>query len=217
MRHNRLRRPHARREGAVMIVVMLLLLSVTALAVFSIHATTFEMRAAGHARQGMQVQYVSEAGLTSALALVDRMGPAALLNSIAESSRLGIRPSMQPFEPDLAADKEGYRMYLGDFAGYADDMPVDRSSLGDSGGARQPYEPNFIVDVNDQYSYTGVIAGQRSDGYGDLRYLHATYTSRGRMRLSAGDYTGTSGVDPREYHEAANDARAQGVSGPFGQ
>jgi hypothetical protein len=204
------------REGGAMIVVMLILLTSTALAVFAVHATTFEMQASGHARQGMQSQYVAETGLNAGLAMIDRMGPQALLYSMErnqqESSRSG--RELEPYEPDLAADKTGYRMYLQDLTSFGTGAPVDMESI----GTRQAYEPTFMIDINDHYTYVGALEGNRSDGYGRLQFLHATYTARGRMQLSAGDTTSTAGaIEDRQYHEAATDGRAHGVSGPFGR
>ncbi len=213
------RDPHrpdrARREGAVMIVVMLVLLAVTALAVFAAQASGFELRAAGYGRQTMQAEYVSEAGLTTTLALVDVLGPRAILFSIEQSRSLpgGARPPMAPFEPDLDASKEGYRFYSADMASStaASGAPVSSDAL----GPRQVYQPMYTVDVNDQYISSQTIPGQRADGLARLHFLHATYTARGRMQL-----TGTDTVlaaDVRQYHETASGARAYGTSGPFAQ
>ena len=190
-----------------MVIVMLILLMVTATAVFAVHATTYEIRAAGHMRQAMQAQYVAETGLTGSLAMVDSLGPAALLHAMERSEP----PHLAPFEPELLTGKQGYRMYLDDFSTGAG-MPVTTESLG---GDVQPYAPLFAVDVNDNYVFTGVIAGHRSDGHSRLRFMQATYTSRGRTRLASGDFT--SAGDTRGYHESASDARAEGLSGPFGE
>ncbi len=202
-----------------MIVVMLVLLTTTALGVFAVHSTTFEIQASGHARQGMQSQYLAETGLNAGFAMMDRMGPRALLYSIEQQQELGFdKPTLSPYEPDLADDKSGYRMYLRDLESFGTGLPVDVESIG---GNRQPYGASFVVDVNDHYTYTGAMEGNRSDGYGRLQYLHATYTSRGRLRIDSarvgfGDTTSVS-ADLREFHEAATDARAHGVSGPFGR
>jgi hypothetical protein len=202
-----------------MIIVMMVLLAVTSLGVFAIHATTYEVRAAGHARQAMQAQYVSEAGLTSALVLVDQMGPRAILHSIEQTRVLSTvdKPVMAPFEPELDAMKDGYRMYSEDMASFTSTgtAPVSAEAIGALSGTRQPYTPSFTVDVNDHYISSQAIAGQRADGLARLQFMPATYTARGRMRLSGGDYTALSATDPREYHETASGARAYGISGPF--
>ena len=204
-------------EGGAMIVVMLVLLAATALATFAVHTTTSELRAAGHAREGMQAQYLAESGLGAALAVMDQRGPQAFLYAIEQTSADSTltKPVMMPFEPDLAADKDGYRMYLDDIDAYGGLAVADAEILSES---RQVYQPTFIVDINDHYRYTMPIAGHRSDGYGRLQYLQATYTSRGRMRLDPSlGVTDPTDAEGRALHELATDARAQAVTGPFGR
>lgn len=58
-------------EGAVMLVVMLILLTATALAGVSLQATQYELRAAGFERSAVQTQYVSEAAMATTLSWVD--------------------------------------------------------------------------------------------------------------------------------------------------
>lgn len=195
-----------------MLVVMLMLLAATAAGTFAAHTSTAELRSAAAVQRMMQVQYVSEIGLVSTLALVDTLGPAALLHSIEQTRLRGLTPTLAPFEPNYLPTQEGYRVFLADFGPFATNLPVTAGSVGPIG---LTYAPTFVVDVNDTYTYTGTIPGQRADGHGRLQYLHATYTSRGRMALIAGDVA--SPGDPRRYHEAANDARARGLSGPFGR
>ncbi len=210
------RRPGAARrpdqEGAAMIIVMLILLSTTSLAVFAVHSTSYEVRASGFARQAMQSEYVSEAGLTTTLSIVDSVGPRAILFAVAQQQASGVaKPVMAPFEPELDDHTEGYRIYSTDLSALTSSgtEPVTVDAL----GARQPYTPTFTVDVYDQFQSSRPVAGYPADG-GGLSFFHATYTSRGRMRLTAGDTT-VSGPDTREYHETASSSRAYGVSGPF--
>ncbi len=128
---------------------------------------------------------------------------------------------MAPFEPELATTgdrpAEAYRIYSEDLTAFAATgvLPVDRDAL----GGRQVYTPSFGVDIYDYHLSSRPIPGYPVDG-GGLSFFHATYTSRGRMRLAAGDVGVDAdgvptGVDPRQYHETANGARAYGVSGPF--
>jgi len=215
------------REGSVMIVVMLVLLTVTALAVYSVQATTYELRAAGHARQAMQAQYVGEAGLVAALAMMDdpTWGPNGFLHSVEMTEQSGTlsKPVMAPFEPELLADKWAYRMFSEDLdlvtLAAVDPLaaPVHRAGLGANDGMSQTHDPLFYVDIHDHYTWTGILPGHRSDGGGRLHHLRATYTARGRLRLRGGDYVDPTGIDgtAREFHELASDARAQGISGPF--
>lgn len=209
-----------------MIIVMLVLLAATALAIFAVHATTFELRAAGHGREAMQSQFLAESGLVAALAMVDQNGPQSILYTMQrtrEDSTLSM-PTLMPYEPELAPGKEGYRLYLDDLATYGSFLPADPEGLYGPAAAtdasKQIYQPTFMVDINDHYAYTGAIAGHRSDGYGRLQYLHATYTARGRMRLNPA--LGADPTDPdlldsegRAIHELASDARAHAVTGPF--
>src|SRR5690606_6483081 len=165
-----------RKRGAVMIVVMLMLLGVTALALIAIQSTTFEVRASGHLKSAAQTQYVSETGLESALGFVDQVGGAALVQALIQSETT-YPPTMAPFEPELPAGKHNYRIYSSDFTV----VPVVNREMV---GAEQAYVPLFVVDVNDDHLVSKPIAGHRSDGRGNLRFLRATYTSRGRLRVS---------------------------------
>jgi hypothetical protein len=54
-----------------MLVVMLILLTATAMAAVSLQSTQYELRAAGYNRAAVQTQYVSEAGATATMAWVD--------------------------------------------------------------------------------------------------------------------------------------------------
>lgn len=204
MRH-RTKSRREKNEGAAMLVTMLVLLSTTALAVFAVHSTTFEIRAAGHARQGMQSQYLGETGLNAAMTMVDNEGVQALRYLIDRQTAEFGAPILEPMEPNLAPSKKGYRVYVSDLDTRST-TPLVEGSLS-SMGSRYPFEPTFVVDVNDQYRSVQAIPGQRADGHGRLMYLHATYTSRGRMRLGLGS----------EPYEAASDGRAYARSGPAGQ
>ncbi len=206
-----------------MLIVMLVLLTTTALAVFAIHATTTEVRAAGYDRMSAQAQEIGEAGLAAAHTWVDVFGPDALADAMAASGRIAGNTygPPQPFEPALAADRQGYRLYASDFtrvvtatSGAATaTLALDQVDLG---GASRLYSPDLVVDVYDSHQYTGVLAGYRSDGRSELRFLGATYTARSRLRLT--DATGAR-VDTDTglggAHDSASDARARGVSGPF--
>lgn len=218
-------RSHLRRreEGAVMLIVMLVLLTTTALAVFAIHATTTEVRAAGYDRMSAQAQEIGESGLAAAHTWVDVFGPDALSDAMAASTRVvGNSYNLpQPFEPPLAANRQGYRLYASDFervvnatsGGATAGLQLDGADLG---GINRLYRPELVVDVYDNHQYTGVLAGYRSDGNSELRFLGATYTARGRLRLTDATGTPSDSTDGlRGTHDSASDARARGVSGPF--
>jgi len=58
-------------EGAVMLIVLLILLTASALSVTALQTTQFELRSAGYNRSAVQTQYVSEAAASTTLAWVD--------------------------------------------------------------------------------------------------------------------------------------------------
>lgn len=68
--HFRSRR-HARSEGAVLLVVMLILLTGTALAAIALQSTQQEVRSAGHDRTALQTQYAAESAFATTLSWVD--------------------------------------------------------------------------------------------------------------------------------------------------
>jgi hypothetical protein len=201
-----------------MLIVMLIILMATATAMFAIHATAFEVRASGHVRQLMQTQYVGESGVMATMALVDRIGPHALQSIMRQRNQLRMASGnlsaidMEGYgEPPLAPSKDGYRFNGDELQSIVGVQAADRESLG---GERQAYTPMILVDVYDTHTVTRVVAGERADGYGQMRYIRATYTGRGRTRVAAGDAQVAG--DVRQFHEGASDARAHGVSGPFG-
>ena len=186
---------------------MLVILTTTALAVFAIRSTTTEIRAAGFYRMQMQSQRVGESGLTAAMSWVDFRGPKALEEALASSENPTQRLDMEPLERNVAPDRHAYRLYSTDLR-LGTIAIADRESI----GPRNPYQPLIMVDIYDDHSYPGVIAGYRSDGHGRLKFLGATYTSRGRLQLD-GDVTSVD--DSRPFYEGASDARARGLSGPY--
>jgi hypothetical protein len=208
-------RPHPKRnEGAAMLMVLLVILMATATAMFAIHATSFEVRASGHVRQLVQTQYVGEGGVMAALSFVDRIGPRSMQSLMRQ--RLLMRGGLPAIdlthngEPPMLVNKDGYRFSGAELQAITGLEPVDREGLG---GQRQQYTPMLLVDVYDNYIWSHVMAGERADGQGQMRYMRATYTARGRTRVF-GDHT----VDEagRQFHEGASDARAHGVTGPYG-
>jgi hypothetical protein len=202
---------HQEREGAAMLVVMLILLATTSLAVFAVQTTSYEVRASGFARQAMQSEYIAEAGLQSTLTLVDRLGPGVINHTIDTQAASGVaKPTLSPFEPEMDQHSEVLRLFGEDMDAFtaSGTAPVSIDAL----GARQAYTPSFAVDIYDHYLTSRPIPGYPASTF---QFFNATYTSRGRMRLTAGDRTVVPATDPREYHETASAARAYGVSGPF--
>jgi hypothetical protein len=214
-------RPAPEREGAAMFVVMLVLLMTTGVAIFAVHTTTAEIRAAGAARQALQTQYVAESGLMAAIAYSDVIQPAGVDHSLQSSVPGGAPYMSQFFEPELQAGKHNYRLYLSDMTTSAAPagFPIETDAARGPSLGRTALAPWFIVDINDDHIYTAPIAGHRSDGAGSLQFMAATYTSRGRTRVPAavGTDVPRSTGDTRPYLEGAADARAYVVLGPYGR
>ena len=205
-----------------MLVVMFILLMATATAVYAVHSTTYEIRAAGYGRRAMQTQALGENGLVGAMTWVDQNGPDTLLLSTDRSMNASQGLDLTPFEPALDTGKRGLRLYGTHDNGSGVSVPgelntgtrttIDATET--SLGQRQPFEAMVMVDVYDVHTWTGTIPGYSAAGGASLKFLGATYTSRGRARMpnaptvdAADSYT--------QFHETASDARARGISGPF--
>ncbi len=212
-------RPTQSEEGAVLLVVTLILLMVTGTATFAIHSTAAELRAAGHARVAHQTGYLGESGLVAAMDWVDQAGPRPLVDLLTAEETAARQISLAPFEPPLAAGKYAHRFYLAELqpstvAEAAEGDPDADPSVVPSEvfGSRDAYEPFVLVDVYDHHVYTGFLPGFVASGGNHMKHLRASYTARGRARLRSS--TGAS-TDTASYHEASSDARALAISGPF--
>lgn len=62
-----------REEGAVMLVVMLILMVGTAAAAMSVQSTQYELQAAGHERQALQARYLAESTMLTTAAWFDKV------------------------------------------------------------------------------------------------------------------------------------------------
>lgn len=226
METNRSRRRRRARsqEGAVMLIVMLILLMGTATAVIAIRSSSFELRAAGHMRRTAQADYIAESGLVVGMGVVDAYGAAdfvQLMNTEA-TNQAGLGDNERwpaPYEPAATVGRPIARLYLNDaIMSPGGVTAVDAESVGTS----NPYIQQFTLDIYDVHEFTGAIAGQRSDGQSELRYMRATYTSRGRVQLMGESHLeqqgglATPNTSGRFDFEAASDARAQAISGPYG-
>jgi hypothetical protein len=211
-----------REEGAVLLVVILILLMVTATATFAMHSTATEVRAAGNARVAIQTGYLGESGLVAAMDWVDQAGPRPLVDILAAEEAANRQLQLAPFEPPLATQKYAHRFYLSDLqptvvtSETSEGATVADPSVipGNVFGSRNIYEPYVAVDVYDQHVYTGFMPGFVASGGTAMKHLRATYTARGRARLRTGTIDADSNA--ATYHEAASDARAMAISGPFG-
>lgn len=209
-----------RREGAAMLAVLLLILMSTLTGMVAIHSSTFELRTVGTERRMMQTHYIAEGALGATLAMVDSMGPVALRiglsrNTLAPSTRLA------PEEPAVGRAMTNYRITLADLptlAGVTGSPLETDPTAGPSLGPMLGVAPDFAVDINDDYVVASPIAGHRSDGYGVLRFMMATYTARGRtapIGASPEVDGGGNTIWRRGIHETASNSRAYALSGPF--
>ncbi len=204
-RRPRPRGARRREEGAALLVVMLILLMVTATATFAIHSTATEVRAAGNARMAMQSSYLGETALLAAMDWVDAQGPRVLVDMLAAREADEEQLVMAPFEPPLAENTYAFRIALEDLGGA-------RIAPDTMFGTRSAYAPLAVVDIYDVHVYTGVVAGYSATGGSPMRHVRATYTARSRARIDDASIS----ADHQLLHESAGDARAIGISGPFG-
>lgn len=90
-------------DGAVMLIVMLILLTATALAGISLQATQYELRAAGFDRSSTQTQYVSESAMATTLSWIDAISlDGAIMQHIGTWDIPNLAPDVTMFgEPTL--------------------------------------------------------------------------------------------------------------------
>ena len=221
-------RARMKREGAVMLVVMLVVLMVTATGMFAVYSTTYELRSAGTFRTAMQTEYLAEGGISTAMAFVDVMGA----GSVDIAMQRVPAPAFRQFaieEPAYAQSTPHFRVYMSDFATAQgvvarpiewDPMAAGGSSL----GSQLAYGPNVIIDWDDAYRPGIAIAGMSVTGDSPVSYRVWTITSRGRTaplggidNFSPAAQLLNAGASPigRGDHETAMNARAVVLSGPL--
>lgn len=101
------RSAHREREGAVMLVVLLILLTATTLAATSLQATQFELRSSGYNRAALQTEYISEAAAMTTMVWVDTtsLDRSFLRHLEAANLKTLSPPPMSRFgEPDILSD-----------------------------------------------------------------------------------------------------------------
>lgn len=194
-----------------MLIVMMILLMATATALFAVHATTFEIRAAGHTRMAMQAQYIGEAALMAARFKVEQIGGEGLARLMLQTSAANAGnplPMTGMGEPNIVAGQPAYRFYPDDLVVDATSaIAVDNESIGAvrEGAVVSNYQTRALVDVYDFVVWSTVVAGENAHVPDPRPRYRATLTSRGRIRV-AGDTAVED--DPREFFESASDARA---------
>ncbi len=233
-----------REAGAVMLVVMMVLLVVTASATLAVYSSQFEIRAAGHQRQAMQTAQIAESGLTAVTTTIEMRGGARVLEYQMNQAPTPVGTRLAPEEPPLGAmNSRNVRFVSSQFVFGTPGLPLQATAAESRGFAPfedprlMAFEPRFVVDVNDAYNisptFVGTAAGTRVDGNGavQLRYLVTTVTSRGRMArngmldarggYATGVFTGAEAARPdhlrRDIFETSVTARAVTVSGPYTQ
>lgn len=198
----------------MLMIVLLLLLVVTATGAYAVHATSAELVGAGNTRTAYQTETMATSLAEGALDWVDRVGPAALYRQVTMNERNSTALNLTNAEPvPLATGQLGTRLYATDLASAGGG---GSSAVGIVGAASlnngAPQTATGVVDVYDIYRYSGDSPGSRSDGYGDLFFLRATYTARARAYMTLGTSTDEAIVD---RHTTTATARAVGTSGPF--
>lgn len=208
-----------------MLIVMLVVLMVTATAMFAVHSTSYELRAAGTFRQAMQTQYVAEGGVSTGMALIDTMGAGSIDLAM---QRIPVAAGRQftREEPAYGQSTPHFRVYMTDFATLPSVVapPVEgnpAASGGSSLGSTLAYGPDFLIDMDDSYRPGRSIAGMSVTGDSPVSYRVWTITSRGRTRPP----TGQDALTPAEMalatqlqrgsHETAMNSRAVVISGPM--
>jgi hypothetical protein len=192
-----------------MLVVMLILMTATAMAAVSLQSTQYELRASGYNRAALQTQYVSEAAAETTLAWVDAtaMDHGFMQHLAAWNLSLG-GPDMRLFgEPALTASnrRDANRTQWRQQALLTNTFmpPITRPTEGNlqdatgTFGPRSPYFPgvfdenaqapaptDYVVDMYDcrQLPNTGTAGSQvNQGGSGTLRpfQYYCVVTARG--------------------------------------
>ncbi len=207
------RKKKERREGAAMLIVLMVLTMTTATATFAMHSTSVEMRAAGHARQAMQAEYLAEGGTYAAIGYVEHLGAGGSLVQYLRTS-VDANQASSPTEATVDQETNLLRIEMNDLApalgtnGPAVETEVLRTP---SFGPQNAYQPSFLVDGTDVYQLSRDTAGHDLSGRG-ARFYRMSLTSRGQMSLPT-DFRATG--DDRDFHETAMRARALVEVGPY--
>lgn len=211
-----------KREGAAMLMVLMVLLMTTATATFAIHATTMELRSAGHARTAMQTQYVAEGGAYAALAYMDATGAQATFIQYIRTQVNANQTSGPNARNVIDQNTNLLRIEMDDFtsAPGVNAPPIENDPARvPSLGPRTNAVATFTADGSDMYRTQRRVAGRDQTGRDPFSYVRINLTARSRMAPPT-DVTTTSDLaydpaDPRSYNESAAAARAMAEMGPF--
>jgi hypothetical protein len=168
------------KQGAAMMAVMLILLLATATAAVTVESTGYEAKASGYNRMAAQVKSISEAGLVTTVATMDRLGA----QSLKDAMKTQTAAKLEAFNADKPADEppmvEGGYAYRVKYGNYSQtNKPTNKEA---AIGPNQAYDVNFSVDIYDAYISNRSIPGYTVDGRpGSLQFLATTYIARGQM------------------------------------
>lgn len=203
------------REGAAMLVVLMVLIGTTATATFAIHSTVVEMRAAGYSRRAMQTAYVAEGGAYASLDYIDAIGAQATFVQYSRTS-VPANTELAPNVDSLGQEMNLLRIEMSDFVGGYDvqSTPIETEvSRTPSLGPRTNIVPTFTIDGTDLYRSPRMEAGRNHTGNNPMTYARVNLTSRGRV--APPDPTDPSTT--LDWYEARVNARAMAEMGPFPQ
>lgn len=197
-----------------MLIVLMVLIMTTATATFAIHATTVEIRGAGHSRQAMQTGYIAEGGAYASLAYIDAIGAHGAYTQYMRT-RVPAGRAIAPTWPILDRETNLLRIEMTDFnAGFQVTSPPIETDAArvPSLGPRNYTVPTFTVDGTDVFRHFPEQAGRDQSGRNPMMYARINLTSRGSMAPPI-DITRTG--DPRSYNQSSINARAIAEMGPF--
>src|SRR5262245_26327244 len=76
-------------EGIAMLVAMVIIMMITATAMYSMTSTTTELRNTGYARQAMQTRNIAYATLMTSIEWMDIVGPATVASLVEQNRQAG--------------------------------------------------------------------------------------------------------------------------------
>jgi hypothetical protein len=225
-----------------MLVVMLILLTATAMAAVSLQTTQYELRAAGYNRAATQTQYVSEAAASTSLAWVDGAAMDSILLVHLKAWDKQLAPALLPFgEPQAASTYRKYSsrtQWIQQMSMWTPVMPPltqagtgndlvgtlgPRSSYAAGVYDKQNGSTDYVVDMYDcrplmNTATAGTQVNQGGSGKMQTMQLYCVYTSRGRNYLPGSPkktWTMAQGTYEVNRFTLAHDSRGTFVTPPM--
>lgn len=215
-------------QGSAMLVVMLILLSATAVATFAVQSTSYEIRAVGGQKLFLQAEMNSEVALDSVFALVEANGPETI-DWFLENAPVSDPSRPCGADPGLAPNMRATRISLASVEDFPGAPPIDSDSLGSRGRdlsnpssvptVRSAYAPVYYVCAYDQLILETPTAGQELGTAAAKKARRVTLTAQSYLRIDT-DGDGVpddvpDGVSTVGYHEISNSARAHALTIPY--